>query len=327
MKKRIGLILGFLTCNALAQTPITDDELRKLFIIVGTSTISTVNNYGGAVLYKSFFEIYGNACSFKNFYKNTSVFIDQEGGSVVRISSANTPSPLQAKSLSSDEFYKSVESSAQKIKQHCVDVNLAPFVESSKYTSRSYGPDTRTVIDKATLFSTAMQANGVKTVLKHFPAWNENCKSMYELDSLKIKLRKNSEILSCSLPDSSKDIFAQKISAFKSVPSNAIMVSNIVIPELSEYPSTMNPKMRELIRNDLGYKKVIISDALWEIEPSPKTVLKVLKVVDWVMIGESEDAEKAIPEIRKAMENGEFTESEIREKIRLIDEFKSSSEQ
>jgi beta-N-acetylhexosaminidase len=322
MKKRLGIILAFLTCNALAQTPLTDNELRKLFIIVGYSAISTVNNYGGVVLYKSFFDIYGNACSLKKFYKNTSIFIDQEGGSVVRISSANTPSPLQSKSLSSNDFYKNVESSAQIIKQHCVDGNLAPFVESSKYTNRSYGPDTKTVIDKASLFSTAMQSQGVKTVLKHFPAWNENCKSMYELDSLNIKLRPNSEILSCSFPGGSKELFAQKISAFKSVPSNAIMVSNIVVPELSEYPSTMNPKMRDIIRNDLGYKKVIVSDALWEIEPSPRVVLKVLKVVDWVMIGEAEDAEKAIPEIRKAIENGTFTESEMREKIKLIDEFK-----
>lgn len=321
--KKIGLILSLLSCNALAQTTITDNELRKLFIITGTSAVSTDKVYGGVVLFKSFFEIYGNACAFKKHYSDITVFVDEEGGTVVRIPSANTPSPVQAKTMNSADLYSGVQNSGRKLKELCIDVNLAPFVEANKYTSRSYSANTKEVIEKATVFSNAMQSVGVKTVLKHFPGWNENCRAEYQLEALKLTLRPNSEVLTCSLPESGKASFEQKIGVFKSVPANAIMVANTVIPELSEYPTTMNPKIRELLKTDLGYKNVLISDALWEIQASPKAVLKALKVVDWVMVGEAEDAENAIPAIRQAIEEGTFTEEELREKIRLIDEFKT----
>lgn len=321
MRKILSLLLALLSCNAVAQTTLTDNDLRKLFIITGTSAISTPNRYGGVVLFKSFFEIYGNACSLKKHY-NTTIFIDEEGGSVVRIPSANTPSPLQSKKMDTVNFYSGVEYSAKKLKESCVDVNLAPFVEASKYTTRSYSSQTNEVIEKASVFSRAMQSQGIKTVVKHFPAWNQNCESIYNIDSLKLTLKPKSEVLKCSLHDSDKVLFEEKAKVFVSVPSNAVMISNNVIPELGQYPNTMNPKIRDILRKDLGYKNVLISDALWEIQASPKAVLMALKVVDWVMVGEADDAEKAIPAIRTAINEGELTEEEISEKIRLIESFK-----
>lgn len=326
MKKTIiGLLLSFVGMNAFAQSTLKDEDLRKLFIITGTSAISTDKHYGGVVLFKSFFEIYGNACSFKKFYSKTTIFVDQEGGSVVRIAAANTPSPLQSKGMTQDEFYTKAAMSAQVMKDYCVDANLGPFVEASKYTTRSYSPTPSQVIPAASTFSTAMQSKGVKTVLKHFPAWNENCRAEHQLDALKLTLRPHSEVLTCSLPGSAQEAFEQKAKVFISVPSDAIMIANTVIPELSPYPSTMNPKIREILKNDLGYKKVLISDALWEIQASPSAVLRALKVVDWVMVGEADDAERAIPAIRQAIADGTFTEAEIKDKIALIDAFKEKT--
>ena len=325
-KTIIGCLLGLLSVSCFAQSTISDDDLRKLFIITGASAISTNKHYGGVVLFKSFFDLYGNACSFKRFYPTTTIFVDQEGGSVARITAANTPSPTQAQGMTQDEFYKRAAESAKVMKDYCVDANLGPFVEASKYTSRSYSQDTEQVIKTASTFSKAMQSQGVVTVLKHFPAWNENCQSQRQLDSLNLTLRPHSEVLTCSLPDSEKERFEEKTKVFLAVPSDAIMISNNVIPELSPYPGTMNPKLRDMLRNDLGYKKVLISDALWEIQASPNAVLRALKTVDWVMVGEAEDAEKAIPAIQKAIADGTFTEAEIKEKLALIDEFKSKTQ-
>lgn len=326
MKKTIiGLLLSFVGVNALAQSTLSDDEFRKLFIITGTSVISTDKHYGGVVLFKSFFEIYGNACSFKKHYSKSTIFIDQEGGSVVRIIAANTPSPTQAKGMSQDEFYNKAAMSAQVMKDHCVDANLGPFVEASKYTSRSYSPTPSQVITTASTFSLAMQSKGVRTVVKHFPGWNENCRAEHQLDALKLTLRPHSEVLTCSLPGSAQGAFQEKAKVFTAVPSDSIMIANTVIPELSPFPSTMNPKIRDMLKNDLGYKNVLISDALWEIQASPNAVLRALKVVDWVMVGEADDAEKAIPAIRQAIADGTFTEAEIKDKIALIDAFKDKT--
>lgn len=133
--------------------------------------------------------------------------------------------------------------------------------------------------------------------------------------------------MKCSLPDSDKGLFEENAKVFLSFPSNAVMISNNVIPELGKYPNTMNPKIRKILRKHLGYKNVLISDAPWEIQATPKAVLIALKVVEWIMVGEADDAEKAIPAIRTAINEGEFTEEEISEKIRLIESFKNGSQE
>lgn len=315
----LSLLLPLLVQQAHAE--ISDAELRRLFIVTGHETGQY--KYGGVVMFKAFFDKNKSACAYKKANPNTTIFIDQEGGYVIRIPSAAPPSATSARDMSTEDFYKAVKKSAKKLKEACIDVNLAPVVEISQDPSRTYGSLPEEAIPKAKAFSEAMQSEGIRTVLKHFPGWNQNCVSVKELNSIKLKIRPNTEVESCSVPENSKYQFEQKMKVFTKVPSNAWMIGNNVIPELSPYPSTMNPNINDITRNVLGYKGLLISDALWEIEASPKAVLMALKVVDWVMIGYPQQAEAAIPYIKDAINKGFFTEQEIKDKLNRIDKFKS----
>ena len=111
------------TLPHVAQAGISDEELRRLFIVTGQE--ATPYQYGGVVLFKSYFEANGTACGFKQRYPDTTVFVDQEGGKVVRIAGAAPPSPEASRGMTDQHFYDQVVQSAKKLKAACVDVNLA----------------------------------------------------------------------------------------------------------------------------------------------------------------------------------------------------------
>ena len=318
-KISLAVLLGLFPL--LARCEISDNDLRKLFIITGASGDE---KYGVVVLFKSHFDKNKTACAYKKSHPETTIFIDQEGGSVVRIADAAPPSPAQARTMRDADFYEAVKKSAKKLKSACIDVNLAPVVEVNADPSRAYGAVPEEAIPKARAFSQAMQSEGIKTVLKHFPGWNEHCTEVKELNSIKLKVRPQSEAHRCSVREDERYLFTEKVKVFSKVPSNAWMVSNTVIPELGPYPSSMNPVIHDFARGDIGYKGLLISDALWEIEASPKAVVMALKVVDWVMVGYAADVEAAIPYIREALKRGLITESELQAKLRRIAAFKEN---
>lgn len=319
IKWTLSLLLSLIAQGSHAE--ISDAELRKLFIVTGHETGQY--KYGGVVMFKSFFDKNKSACAYKKENPDTTIFIDQEGGYVIRIPSAAPPSSTLARDMNKEEFYKAVKKSAKKLKESCIDVNLAPVVEISQDPSRTYGSLPEEAIPKAVAFSEAMQSEGIRTVIKHFPGWNQNCIQVKELNAIKLKVKEKTEVERCSVPTSSKYEFEEKMKVFTKVPSNAWMIGNSIIPELSPYPSNMNPTINAIARNVLGYKGLLISDALWEIEASPKAVLMALKVVDWVMIGYPQQAEEAIPYIKDAINKKFFTEQEIRDKLNRISQFKS----
>lgn len=309
----------------IANASISDNELRQLFIISGVQP-NTLNNknYGGTVLFKGYFTENKTACSLKQQQPNLTVFIDQEGGTVVRLPHASPPSPLEAKKMSENLFYHAVKESAKKLKIACIDANLAPVVDISRFSgdTRSYGSNLKDVVFNASIFSKAMQSEGIRTVIKHFPGWHNNCIAITDLQHINMTIKKGSEALECHL-HSEFDNVIENLMAFNKVPSDAWMVGNNIYTELGPYPSSMNPEIKEIIREKMHYQGLLISDALWEIEASPKAILMALKVNDWVMVGYPQQVEITLPILQAAIKNGIFSEVEIRDKLNKISHFKN----
>lgn len=320
----LSIVLLNICTPLLAKAEVTDNDLRKLFVISGIDpNQSATIEYGGIVLFKNYFENNVNACELKKKHPSLTIFIDQEGGAIVRIPNAAPPSPNTAQKMTNTAFYDAVKESAQKLKLACIDANLAPFVELSANdkNARSYGKTLEEVVPKATIFSKAMQAEGIKTVLKHFPGWQYDCIPVTDLSEINLKVKKGSEALRCKVMKNFEKV-VESMSIFKKVPSDAWMVGNNIYEEFGPYPSSMNPAINEIIRKKMSYKGLLISDALWEIEASPKAILMALKVNDWVMVGFPMQVEAALPVIRASIEVGLITEVEIKEKLKRINEFK-----
>lgn len=302
--------------------PFSDSDLRQLFIITGTTGLLKGVEYGGLVLFKQDFQRLNNsACSLKKEFPHTTLFTDQEGGEVVRLSINPPPDPKKAYTMTLEQFKQAVSSSAKSLKNACIDANLAPVVEIN-HSDRSYGNNYQAILDYSSVFSRSMNQAGVFTVIKHFPGSQENCHPLTNLSKLGLTLKKNSEATICRIND--EEDLKKQLDLFTQVPSQAIMIGQNIYSNISPYPAFLEPKYRQWIVNDLHYNKVIISDALWEINAEPNTIIMALKTVDWVMVGYSRSVEEALPLIHQAIREGILSTKEIQDKLNKIQTFKIS---
>lgn len=324
MKKTLlsTLLCMLVSTNVLAQTPtgITNENLRKLFIIGGHNGIPQGVEYGGMVLFKQNLEQV-RACDIKKHYPNTVLYVDQEGGNVKRFEQDNLPSAKEAAKGNINQYENSLKKTAQLLKDNCIDVNLAPFVELTDENTRSYGINYEKTKKYATVFVQTMNRYGVKSVLKHFPGEADQCRGVHDLSHLGLKVKQNSEAYVCTIVDRKE--FDKNVQMFINVPSDAVMIGQGIYKEISPYPALLEPKMRNWLVDKLHYKKPIISDALWEIEATPQTVIRALKTVDFVMVGFPRTVEESLPYIQEAIRKGELKKEDIQYKIDLFNSFKT----
>lgn len=300
----------------------SDSDLRQLFIITGTTGLLKGVQYGGLVLFKQDFQRLNNsACSLKKEFPQTTLFTDQEGGQVIRLSINPPPDPKKANAMTLQQFKQAVYISAKSLKNACVDANLAPVIEMN-HSDRSYGKNYQTIVNYSSAFSHSMNQAGILTVVKHFPGVQENCQPLKSLSKLGLTLKENSEATICRIND--QEDFKKQLNLFTQIPSQALMIGQNIYSNISPYPAFLEPEYRQWIINDLHYKNVIISDALWEINAEPKTIIMALKTVDWVMVGYSRSVEDALPFIHQAIREGILPAKEIQNKLNKIQAFKTS---
>lgn len=316
-----SLLLSFISSvEAKDNTSLSNQQLRQLFIVSDPSSVTQDKEYGGVILFKDYFIQMTNACLFKKQFPHVSVFTDQEGGNIVRLNDNPPPSAKIARTMKKEDFIRQVKLSAQSLKKACVDVNLAPMVEMNLKDDRSYGEDKDDVIKIASWFAKAMNQEGIATINKHFPFGGYGCQPLKNLNHLGLSLKKNSEAYTCHV--NPHDSFYQDAHVFIDVPSDGIMVSQGIYQEFSPWPSLLEPKVGEWLRNQLHYQGIIISDSLWEIEASPTTIIRALQTVDWVMVGYTSSVEEALPFIQQALKKGILKKDDLLLKIKKIEAFK-----
>lgn len=316
-----SIVCMLLSTNVSAQNPtgISNENLRKLFIIGGHNGVAKGVEYGGMVLFKQNLEQV-HACDIKKHYPNTVLYVDQEGGNVRRFEQDNLPSAKEATKSNITQYENSLKKTAQLLKDNCIDVNLAPFVELTDENNRSYGTNYKKTKQYATMFVNTMNQYGVKSVLKHFPGEADQCRGVHDLSHLGLKIKQNSEAYICTIVDRKE--FDRNTQIFIEVPSSAIMIGQGIYKEISPYPALLEPKMRTWLVDKLQYKNPIISDALWEIEATPQTIIRALKTVDFVMVGFPRTVEESLPYIQEAIKKGELKKEDIQHKIDLFNNFK-----
>lgn len=315
MKKIFLLLISILCSNSFAE--ISDKELRTLFIV---TEFNQLKEYGGMVLFKNFFDLNKDACGLKKAYPNMTIMIDQEGGSVSRIKEAKIVSANEVSKYTNEEYRNEVSNAAKVLKEKCIDVNLAPYIESNNNV-RSYG-SYENIVMYGNIFTEEMSKNNIKTIIKHFPGYQrEKCSSIITNKNLIIK--KGSEVLECSLKGTKDwENFKQGADIFKKVNSDGVMLSNIIFKGFDDNLFVLSSKTKELVNQENLNNRIIISDALWEIEITPEIILKAFHNVDWIMVGYPKDAEKGVEVIKQAIKDKKITEQQVLEKIDRINKFK-----
>lgn len=251
-----------------------DEKIAQLFI-VGTSTNSNLEElkkyqFGGYLFFKDFFQNKTEEQVKKgidNFQKASKIplliAVDEEGGKVVRISSNKKLSEEVFKSPS--ELYKA--GGFEEIKQDTIkksillgnlgiNLNFAPVVDIST-NSNDYMYD-RTLKEGKELTSTyaktvinASKGYKVSYTLKHFPGYGSN---------------KNTHVVGSVDERTYEDIYNNDMEPFRAgikEGAEVVMVSHNTVTSIDDkYPASISKQIHQLLRDDLRFSGIIITDAI-----------------------------------------------------------------
>lgn len=237
---------------------------------------------------------------------------DEEGGKVVRASSnvnlrgEKFKSPRELYQIGGFQKIKEdVKEKSKFLYNLGINLNLAPVVdvttnESDYIYARSLGEEAVLTSEYAKTVILASKEGSVSYTLKHFPGYGNN------LDTHKGTSKDNKsyeEIKNTDLPPFEAGIQAG---------AEAVLISHNIVTSIDEEnPASLSPKVIEVLRNELGFKGVIITDDLYmgAVSEDDEAVVKaVLAGNDLIIVT---DYEKSIQDVKNAVGSGRITEERI----------------
>ena len=245
------------------------------------------------------------------------ISVDEEGGTVVRISSKSAlyDSEFQSPRDIYDEggmdaVRENALAMAKMIKDFNIDVNFAPVCDISLDENdfmyyRSIGHDVDTVCEFVSEFTRIAQENGVSATLKHFPGYGNNVDTH---TGIAVDERDYSTFVN-------EDFKPFKAGIDKD--AHLVMVShNIVNCMDSTKPASLSKNVHDILRNELGFTGIAVTDDLemdaiteYTNGTSP-AVAAILAGNDMLTIGDTMIAD-AVSSIKNAVSDGTLDEDMI----------------
>lgn len=247
---------------------------------------------------------------------------DEEGGTVNRISkySAFRKAPFQSpqdlyKEGGLDLIIRDTREKAELLKSLGINVNLAPVCDVSTNSedfinARSFGKDASQTSDYVRAVVTEMKDSGIGSTLKHFPGYGDNVDTHtgIAIDERSYETFENSDFLP----------FQAGIESG----ADSILVSHNVVKSMDhENPASLSGKVHEILRSDLGFHGVIMTDDLSMdaiknyTDEEEAAVLAISAGNDLVV---ATDYSIQIPAVITAVKNGDLSEARIDESVTRI---------
>ena len=248
--------------------------------------------------------------------------IDEEGGDVVRMAEKLTPPPSQKEIGATGDIEQAkiwAIKTTKSLKDMGINVNFAPVADVGSNDKRSYSTDANTVIDFVRAATKGYQQENIIYSLKHFPGIGKG--------------RVDSHVDSSSIDVTKEILMAEDIIPFKTIIDESdpndyfILVSHLKYPALDEeYPASLSSKiMTDLLRNELGYKGIIITDdmemgAVANHNDFRSIGVKAVKAgADIVLVcHEYEHQQEVYLGLLDAVNSGEISQERIDESVKRI---------
>lgn len=254
--------------------------------------------------------------------------VDEEGGRVVRVA-GNSKMGIQnvgtmQNIADKDGAYSAGATIGAYLKELGFTVDMAPVADvitNEKNTvigDRSFGTDASIVDKYADAYSDGLHSQGILSTYKHFPghgATEGDTHEGYAYTNKTYEELKEAELVP----------FANA----KQHDIDMVMVAHIAVPNITgdNTPCTLSHKMvTEILRNDLKYDGLIITDAMnmgaiTEHYTSKDATVKAIQAgVDIVLM--PQDFVASVEGVLEAVKNGEITEDRINESVLRIIEKK-----
>ena len=243
--------------------------------------------------------------------------VDEEGGTVVRVSS--NPHLRSEKFASPQRLYSlgGMERVVADAREKDVlldalgfNVNLAPVADVSTNPNdfiypRAFGQDAPATVDYVSAVTSQMTADGMGSVLKHFPGYgnNEDTHTGIAVDERPYEDFVNSDFLPFS-------------AGFKSGGAmTAVLVShNIVECMDGELPASLSPNVHRILREELGFDGVVMTDdlameAVSAYAGDGAVAVMALEAGNDLVL--TTDYRTQIPKVIEAVENGTLNKAVI----------------
>ncbi len=221
---------------------------------------------GGITLYKKLYQNYNEMLDIINYIKKLSqeanynilIGIDQEGGRVNRLPD-DFKNIRSAYSLKGDpkNFKETAHIYGTILNSSGINVNFAPVLDIKRFEdnhaigNRAFGNDYLTITSNATSYISELKKHNVIPVVKHFPGHGATLLNTHHFIPIILNTNK---------------LFKEDIIPFKEAINNDIdfiMVGHFFIKKYSLLtPSSISKKIVSLLRNDLHYQNLIITDDL-----------------------------------------------------------------
>jgi beta-N-acetylhexosaminidase len=184
------------------------------------------------------------------------VALDQEGGIVSRIADDPAPDAPTMGQLPATEISARARTRAETLATYGFDVNFAPvadvaFSPDSFMTGRAFGDDPRVVAEDVAAYLAGVDGTGVLHGVKHFPGHGRVSVDSHEaLPVLDVDAATWWE----------EDALPFRVAVEASVP--IVMLGHLAVPSWDELPASLSPESVRVLRQDLGFTGVVVSDDL-----------------------------------------------------------------
>ena len=192
--------------------------------------------------------------------RDAPITIDQEGGRVQRLRAPtwrNWPAPLPHIEAAGDRapkvMYLRYRLIAQELRALGIDSNCAPLVDVAGpqthqfLLDRCYGTDPDRVAELGRAVADGLLDGGVLPVLKHIPGHG--------------RAQADSHLNLPVVEDDLATLTACDFAPFKALNDLPMgMTAHLVYSAIDDKPATVSPKMMRLIRDDIGFDGLIMTD-------------------------------------------------------------------
>src|SRR5215203_636192 len=184
------------------------------------------------------------------------VALDQEGGIVSRIDDDPAPDAPTMGQLPATEISALARARAEKLASYGFDVNFAPvadvaFKPDSFMAGRAFGSDPQVVAQDVAAYLAGVEGTGVLHGVKHFPGHGRVTVDSHEaLPVLDVDAAAWWE----------EDALPFRVAVEARVP--IVMLGHLAVPTWGDLPTSLSPESVRVLRQDLGFSGVVVSDDL-----------------------------------------------------------------
>ncbi len=315
--------LGQLFITGISGSVLTEDEIKFI----------SEENIGGVILFANNYESPAQLAELVNSIQALRdhyplfIAVDHEGGRVIRFKQHFThfPSMLDIVKTDSPKLCFSVHDVAGKELEACgINLNLAPVCDifnnpnNKVIGDRAFGDNPETVSLFVSSAIRGLQTNNIMACAKHFPGHGCTTKdSHYDLP-----------IVKKTIDELRNEEFIPFVKAVKSR-VEMVMMAHLQVDSIDEeYPCTLSKNAYELLRSELKFKKVIITDdmemkAIADRYSYGEAALMALNAgADIVEYRSMDTCKEAYYSVKEAYKKKLISNEDVEEKLARINELK-----